>query len=103
LRALVTVPASSSTAPGDPTPTAVSSPGPTPACSAASRTALIIASVTSAGPPSVGVGRRADPSTSWSPSVTTTWIFVPPRSMPPYLVMPLLLPRWTGMLAYPIR
>src|SRR5215218_9015157 len=55
LRALVTVPASSSTTPGEPTPTAVSSPGPTAACSAASRSAAIIASVTSAGPPSVGV------------------------------------------------
>src|SRR5215216_6520093 len=83
LRALVTVPASSSTTPGEPTPTAVSSPGPTPACSTASRSAAIIASVTSAGPPSVGVGCREEPSSSCAPSVTTVWIFVPPRSIPP--------------------
>src|ERR687896_1830624 len=49
LRALVTVPASSSTTPGEPTPTAVSPPGATPAPSAASRSAPIIASATSAG------------------------------------------------------
>ena len=56
LRALVTVPASSSITPGEPTPTAVSSPRATPASSSASRTAPTIASATSAGPPSVGRG-----------------------------------------------
>src|ERR671914_687931 len=83
LRALVTVPASSSTAPGEPTPIADSPPGATPASSAASRSAPIIASATSAGPPVVGVGWRAEPRTSCTSSVTTAWIFVPPRSIPP--------------------
>ncbi len=32
----------------------------------------------------VGVGWRAGPSTAWASSVTTAWIFVPPRSIPPY-------------------
>src|SRR5215216_3635328 len=103
LRALVTVPASSSTTPGDPTPTAVSSPGATPAASAASRSAPIIASATSAGPPCVGVGCRAVPSTSCCSSVTTAWILVPPRSMPPYRVMPLLLPGSPGGCSHTIR
>ena len=90
LRALVTVPASSSTAPGEPTPTASRPPGATPACSAASRTAPTMASVTSAGPPSVGVGTRESPSTSCCSSTTTAWILVPPRSMPPYRAMSFL-------------
>ena len=44
-----------------------------------------IAAATSSGPPSVGVGRRAEPSTVLSSSTTTAWIFVPPRSIPPYV------------------
>src|SRR5215217_4994996 len=87
LRALVTVPAASSTTPGEPTPAAVSSPGPTPASSAASRSAVIMASVTSAGPPVIGVGWREEPSTSCCSSVTTAWILVPPRSIPPSRVI----------------
>ena len=39
----------------------------------------------------IGVGRRAEPSTSCDSSQTTAWILVPPRSMPPYRAMPLLL------------
>src|ERR671914_2448766 len=49
LRALVTVPASSSTAPGEPTPTPVSSSTLTPPPASASRIAPTIASATSAG------------------------------------------------------
>src|SRR5829696_2774454 len=92
LRALVTVPSSSSTAPGEPTPTAVSPPGPTAASSLASRTAATMARATSAGPPVVGVGWREEPSTSCCSSTTTAWIFVPPRSMPPYRAIAPLLP-----------
>ena len=36
-----------------------------------------------AGPPLVGVGRRASPSTSPPASTIAVWILVPPRSMPP--------------------
>src|SRR5919107_1098966 len=68
-RALVTVPASASVS--------------TPAWCAASVIAAAIAAATSSGPPSVGVGWRAWPSTAWPASTTTAWIFVPPRSMPP--------------------
>ena len=35
------------------------------------------------GPPLVGVGRRAEPSTLLSSSTITAWILVPPRSIPP--------------------
>ena len=55
----------------------------TPAASAASRSAPAIAVATSLGPPSVGVGRRASPSTLLRALTTTVWILVPPRSMPP--------------------
>src|SRR4029079_328692 len=47
------------------------------------RIAGALAPATSAGPPVVGVGWRAWPSTTWAASTTTAWIFVPPRSMPP--------------------
>src|SRR5215217_7693888 len=83
LRALETVPSSSSTAPGEPTPTPLSWAVPVPASCAAVRSAPAIASETSAGPPSVGVGTRACARTFESSSTTTAWIFVPPRSMPP--------------------
>ena len=83
LRALETVPADASITPGEPTPTATGSPWPP----AASRSAPVIASATSCGPPSVGVGTRAEPSTSKRSSTTTAWIFVPPRSSPPSRVM----------------
>ena len=86
-RALVTVPASSSTTPGEPTPTAASSFTDMPASAVASRMALMISSATAAGPPVVGVACRDAPSTWCRSSVTTAWIFVPPRSMPPYRVM----------------
>ena len=42
-----------------------------------------IASATSGGPPVVGVGWRACPTTVPESSTTAAWIFVPPRSMPP--------------------
>src|SRR5919202_4062086 len=45
--------------------------------------AAAMAAATSSGPPSVGVGWRAWPSTAWPGSTTTAWILVPPRSMPP--------------------
>src|SRR6185295_9134246 len=96
LRALVTVPAASSTTPGEPTPTATSSLRGTPASSSATLMLSIIASVTSAGPPVVGVGSREEPSTSWASSTTTAWIFVPPRSMPPYRAIALPYPLPSG-------
>ena len=65
-----TVPASGSTAPGDPIPTPVNSSTPTAASAAASSTARAIAATTAAAPPSVGVGCRARPTTSRSPSST---------------------------------
>src|SRR3954454_15337190 len=83
LRALVTVPFSPSTSPGEPTPTPSSSAVWTPAAFAASPRAPAMAVVTSEGPPLVGVGTRVSPRTSWSASTMTAWIFVPPRSMPP--------------------
>src|SRR3954449_8803822 len=82
-RALVTVPARASTSPGEPTPTPASASVSTPAWCAASVIAEAIAAATSSGPPSVGVGWRAWPSTALPASTTTAWIFVPPRSMPP--------------------
>ena len=97
LRALETVPSSSSTAPGEPTPTPVSSEVSTPAACAASRSAPAIASETSAGPPSVGVGSRCSPSTLLSSSTTTAWIFVPPRSMPPRTLRPSARRRTRGV------
>src|SRR5712692_6105640 len=60
-----------------------------PAASAASTSAAAIASLTSAGVPVVGVGRRAWPSTLCLASTSTVWIFVPPRSTPPRLAMPI--------------
>src|SRR4051794_32897889 len=83
LRALVTVPAFASMSPGEPMPTPASASVSTPAWCAASVIAAAIAAATSSGPPSVGVGWRASPSTAWPASTTTAWIFVPPRSMPP--------------------
>src|SRR3954449_650700 len=82
-RALVTVPARASTSPGEPTPTPASASVSTPAWCAASVIAAAIVAATSSGPPSVGVGWRAWPSTALPASTTTAWIFVPPRSMPP--------------------
>src|SRR5437016_9538643 len=49
--------------PGEPTPTPASAPTSTPALAAASRSAASISAATSGGPPLVGVGRRAEPST----------------------------------------
>src|SRR5919202_835224 len=82
-RALATVPALASTSPGDPTPTPASASVSTPAWCAASVIAAAIAAATSSGPPSVGVGWRACPSTVLPASTTTAWIFVPRRWMPP--------------------
>jgi hypothetical protein len=62
--AVETTPVFSSASPGEPTPTPSSAAGSTPAAVAASRSASAICSATPAGPPSVGVGRRASPSTS---------------------------------------
>jgi hypothetical protein len=81
LRALLTL--ASSIVPGDPTPMPASALGAISAAVAASRSAAAISAATSAGPPLVGVARRADPSTVCSSSTTTAWIFVPPRSIPP--------------------
>jgi hypothetical protein len=53
------------------------------AFSADSRSALAIASATSSGPPLVGVGSRASPTTLPFASMIAPWILVPPRSMPP--------------------
>ena len=64
--ALVTVPAFASTSPGEPTPTPASASVSTPASLAASVIAAAIAAATSAGPPVVGVGWRAWPSTTWA-------------------------------------
>ena len=88
LRALVTVPASSSTSPGEPTPIELSSDGSVSAAAAAPRTASAISAATSAGLPFVGVGRRSWPSTEKRSSTTTAWIFVPPRSTPARRFMP---------------
>ena len=64
LRALVTVPCSASTSPGEPTPMPSSSAVATAAASAACCIALAIAAATSPGPPLVGVGTRVSPRTS---------------------------------------
>ena len=81
LRAPVTLP--SATVPGEPTPTPARAAGSSSAAAAASRSAAAISAATSAGPPSVGVARRADPSTLKASSMIAAWIFVPPRSIPP--------------------
>src|SRR5215207_3226940 len=83
LRAAETMPVFSSASPGEPTPTPLSSAGSTLACSAASRSAAAISAATPSGPPLVGVGRRASPSTSPPASTIAVWIFVPPKSIPP--------------------
>ena len=83
LRALATVPAASSTSPGEPTPIPCSFAGSTPAAFAAPAIASAICPATSAGPPSVGVGSRDWPSTWFSASTTIASILVPPRSIPP--------------------
>src|SRR6185503_4215954 len=70
-RACETVPVRPLTSPGEPTPTPASLPGSTPAASAASRSASDICSATPLGPPVVGVGRRASPSTFHLPSTIT--------------------------------
>src|ERR1700691_381699 len=82
LRALVTSPPS--IVPGEPTPIPSSWAVSTCAALAASRSALSIAAATSAGPPLVGVARRAEPSTLRPSSTIAAWILVPPRSIPPY-------------------
>src|SRR5919197_5629055 len=78
-----TLPVRPSTSPGEPTPTPTRASGSRLAAWVASRTASAIRSATSSGPPAVGVGRRASPTTFERPSTTTAWIFVPPRSIPP--------------------
>src|SRR5215203_2534958 len=78
-----TTPVFSSASPGEPTPIPASAAVSTPASFAASRRAPAIASATSSGPPLVGVGRRACPTTSLPASTIAVWILVPPRSMPP--------------------
>ena len=61
LRALVTLPPS--IVPGEPTPTPASAAGSTLASAPALAQRRAISAATSAGPPLVGVGRRAEPST----------------------------------------
>src|SRR5262249_24281797 len=68
---------------GEPTQTPVRSRVPRSAWAEASSRHASISFATSSGPPSVGVGRRASPSTWLSPSTTTVWILVLPRSIPP--------------------
>jgi hypothetical protein len=63
LRASLTVPAVWSIEPGEPTPMPINDAVSTFAALAASRTVSAIASATAAGPPLVGVGVRALPST----------------------------------------
>ena len=59
-----------------------SADGVTLAAAHASLTATAIAAATSGGPPVVGVGRRAEPSTVFRTSTMTVSILVPPRSIP---------------------
>ena len=80
-----TVPDSTSIEPGAPTPIPARPIGSTPASSSAARSASASSKATASGPPLRGVSRRALPSTVDSPSVTTAWIFVPPRSSPPFI------------------
>src|SRR5262249_12037021 len=82
LRACVTVPAVSSLVPGAPMPMPVRSLATAPAWVIASSTVATISSATPAGPWSFGVGWRDWPRTRSSSSITTVWIFVPPRSTP---------------------
>ena len=49
--------------------------------------AAAISAATSGGPPAVGVGCRAWPTTVPESSTTAAWIFVPPRSIPPRYAM----------------
>ena len=81
-----TVPDVVSIEPGAPTPTPASPIGSIPASSSAALIASASSSVTASGPPARGVSRRALPSTTDPPSVTTAWIFVPPRSRPPIIL-----------------
>src|SRR5262245_34436931 len=76
LRAFETAPVFSSASPGEPTPTPFRSLVASPAASAASLFASAIAPATSSGPPSVGVGLRASPSTLLRALTTTVWILV---------------------------
>ena len=62
LRALVTR-CRRSTCPGEPTPTPASAGGSSPAAAPRRAAPRSISAATSAGPPAVGVGRRAEPST----------------------------------------
>src|SRR4051794_25359704 len=78
----MSMPLSGSIPPGAPTPTPTSESVARPASSAAAPSDCAIASTTSTGPPSVGVGTRDWPSTLSRSSRTTVWIFVPPRSTP---------------------
>ena len=82
-----TVPVAASIEPGAPTPTPASPIGSTPASSSASRSVSASSKTTASGPTPRGVSRRALPSTAASPSVTTAWIFVPPRSRPPFILV----------------
>ena len=84
---LDTVPDVVSIEPGAPTPTPAIPIGSIPASSSAALIASASSSVTASGPPARGVSRRALPSTTDPPSVTTAWIFVPPRSRPPIILV----------------
>ena len=91
-----TVPVPASISPGAPMPIPASPIGSTPASSRAARRVSASSKATATGPPLRGVSRRALPSTVASPSVTTAWILVPPRSSPPFI-------RVTAAIARPPR
>ena len=91
LRAPATMPASASTAPGEPTPTSrPARPSPRPPPRRPRACASTIFSTTAGGPALLGGGqlRLAERPCRAAPT-TTAWILVPPRSMPPFMVMTL--------------
>ena len=88
--AAVTVPACSSTAPGQPTPTPCRSAGSSSAFASASRIAPASSAITLRGRATSGSARRASPSTLPRALTTAACIFVPPTSMPP--AAPSLMP-----------
>ncbi len=80
-----TVPLTSSTLPGEPTPTPARSETSRPASSSDSLSTAAMLVAIAFGPPLSGVWSRLAPSTVCSElsSTTAAWILVPPRSMPP--------------------
>ena len=79
-----TVPLTSSTEPGEPTPTPARSETLRPASSSDSSSTAAMRAAIAFGPPLSGVWSRLAPEhLVVSSSTTAAWIFVPPRSMPP--------------------